>query len=489
MITDAQYAAWLEDSTAQRVTLYRAGVRSGGSDITRRFSNKAYLNASGSSPYLAIVAGGLRMTESISLRAEAGFSAGSIELYNYGRVYDSWLNDIWVNQPIEVLVGDIRWPEADFRTVFVGVIEDIDGTKARNRISLILVDKFKRLDAPITDEKMGGLAANPETMRPKLLGEVHNLTPKLKNGNTGEYEFNAGDSEDVIEARYEGKIRAITKNLSVGSFTVIGAAGAGALTCSAQGVKPGGTYTNRIVPLIKYLVTECGNALTRFTTADLDLANLAAFDSAHSQAVGLYVPDRMKVLEACHRLASSVGGQLVPSRLGLLRILSIAFPTSSTTELRPARRKAGTLQLVGETEVVGAVKIGYCKNYTVQPNLQTTIPEDHKALYAEEWLSVSASDSTVIANYKLDAAVAQEDTELQDTGEAQAEATRRLGVFKVKRRTYRYEGTPIDMLLELGQDATLFGDEYEELVAGKPGVVTSLTPDWDNFHVIVEVTV
>lgn len=39
-ISDAQYAAWLDDPTAQRVTLYRLGCISGGTQKTRYLSNR-----------------------------------------------------------------------------------------------------------------------------------------------------------------------------------------------------------------------------------------------------------------------------------------------------------------------------------------------------------------------------------------------------------------------------------------------------------------
>lgn len=39
-ISDAQYAAWLDDPTAQRVTLYRLDCLSGGSPVTRYLSNR-----------------------------------------------------------------------------------------------------------------------------------------------------------------------------------------------------------------------------------------------------------------------------------------------------------------------------------------------------------------------------------------------------------------------------------------------------------------
>ena len=487
MITDAQFASWLEDNSAQRVTLFKVGVNVGGVDTTRYLSNRAYGGGDVATPYRAVVAGGLKMVESVSLVADATFSAGAIELYNVGGELDSWLDDVWVNQAITAWVGDVRWPEADFRPIFVGVVEDIDGTKKPDRLNLLLADKLKRLDASVTDEKMGAGAPNPDTLRRKVLGEVHNLTPKVKNA-IGDYEFNAGDSERLIEVRTDGRPREVTVDLATGSFKFTTAVGPGAVTCSVQGVKPAGVYSNRIAPLIKYLVTQCGKASSRFVDSDLDLAGLAAFDASHPQAVGLDVAERMNVIEACHQLAGSVGAQMLPSRGGLLRLVQIAFPSSAATEIRASRQVDRTIQLVAQTEVKASITLGYCRNHTPQPNLQTLLPDSHKELFANEWLTVTSSDPAVLAAYKLDAAPAQENTCLQVTAEAQAEADRRRDIFKVKRKTYQFEGTPGNMLLELGQPVKLFSNRYN-LIAGKVGVVTYLAPDWDNFHVTVQVTI
>lgn len=486
-MTDAEFTAWLNDSAAQRVTLFQSGVNSGGTDKVRYLSTRAYGNGSSATPHLAVVAGGLKMTESISLVTEAGLSAGDIEINNFSGERDSWLDDIYVNQLLTAKVGDVRWPESDFRAIFTGIAADIDGTKARDKLNLRLRDKMQRLNTPVMEAKMGGVAPNPESLRPLVLGEVHNITPKLKNPSTGEYEVCAVGIENIIEVRVDGKPRAVTKNLSVGSFTFNEAVGPGAVTCSVQGVKLAGTYVNTVAQLVKYLVTQYGNTTTRFTDADLDLASLATFDAAHPQPVGLYISERMNVLEACHQLASSIGAQLVMTRAGLLRLVQIAFPTSATTEIRPSVQLDRSIRLVAQTEVAAAITIGYCKNWTVQPSLITSLPVAHKELYADEWLESNAEDLTVKAAYKLDTAPTMIETCLQVTADAQAEAVRRRDIFKVKRKTYRFEGTPANMMLELGQSVKLFSNRYN-LAAGVFGVVTSLAPDWENFHVTVEVT-
>lgn len=487
MITDSQFAAWLEDSSALHVTLFEVGVKSGGVDVIRYLSNRDYI-ASANTPYQAVVAVGLQMTEAISMDSEASLSAADIEIHNGDGALDAWLDDIWANQPINVFVGDVRWARADFRQVFSGTIIDI-GCKARDRLNLRLSNKLERLNTPITDTKIGGNATNPDTLAPVLLGECHNISPVLTDPVKLEFAFNDGVSEAVAEVRTDGKPRgAVTVTQATGKLVFNEAVGPGAVTCCAQGVKYNGSYVNTITQLVQYLVTQRGKATTRFTAADLDGSQLAAFDAANPQPVGLYLTDRTNVLVACQQLASSVGAQVVVSMTGKLRLIQFAIPAAATTEIRPSQQLERSITIVKRTEVSAAVKIGYCRNWTVQANLQTSLPEAHKNLYAQQWSTVTSLDAAVQALYKLDAEPKQIDTCLLRKSDAQAEGDRRLAILKVPRTTYRFEGTPSLLLIELGQAVKLFSGRFG-LVNGKFGQVTSRAANWDTLRTILEVTV
>lgn len=488
MITDAQFAAWLEDSSAQRVTLFKVRVKVGGADITRYLSNRAY-NWQSATPYLPVVVGGLKVAESISMDGAASLSAGDLELNNGDGSLDGWLDDIWVNGDIDAFVGDVRWEDpSDFRQVFSGTVIDI-GCRSRDRLSLRLTNKLERLNTPVTDVKIGGSATNPDALVPVLLGECHNITPAPTNPATLEHAFGDGSNEGVIEVRTDGKPRAdVTVTPATGRFVFTGAVGPGVVTCSAQGTKYNGTYVNTIGQLVQYLVTQRGKASTRFTGADLDAAQLAAFEAANPQPVGLYLTDRTNVLIACQQLASSVGAQLVPSMTGKLRLIQFAIPTTATAEIRPSHQMERSITIVNRTEVSASVKLGYCRNWTVQANLQTTLPEAHKNLYAQQWLTVTATDATVQANYKLDAEPVMGETCFQRKVDTDAEAARRLAIVKVPRTRYQFEATPSQLMLELGQAVKLFSSRFG-LAAGKVGLLTSRTVDWSTLRSTLEVTV
>ena len=487
MITDSQFAAWLDDSGAQRVMLFEVGVKSAGVDITRYLSTKPFIG-SADTPYQAIVAGGLKVTESISMNSDASLSAGDIEIYNGDGARDAWLDDVWTNQPVSAFVGDVRWDRADFRQVFAGTIIDI-GSKSRDRLNLRLANKLELLNTPVTDVKIGGSATNPDALVPVLLGECSNISPVQTDPNTLEYAFGDGVNEGVIEVRTDGKPRgAVTVTPDTGRFVFYEAVGPGVVTCSAQGTKFNGAYVNTISQLVQYLVTQRGKSTTRFTEEDLDVAQLAAFDAANPQPVGLFLAERTNVLVACQQLASSVGAQLVPSMAGKLRLIQFAMPAVATTDIPRSQQLDRSISIVNRAEVAAAVKIGYCKNWTVQANLQTSLPAAHKQLYAQEWLSVTAVDAAVQATYKLDTEPDMVETCLLCHADAQAEANRRLEIVKVPRTTYRFDATPAQLLTELGQAVTLFSNRFG-LAAGKVGIVTSRSVDWGTLRSTLEVTV
>lgn len=481
MITDAQFAAWLDDSTAQRVTLYDLSVRSGGAETVRYVSNQPYALGPTSTPYLAVVASDLEITESISMDGEAKLSTGELGIHSIGGALDSWLLDIWSNRAATVRVGDVRWPIADFRTVFVGMLADIAPGSNRNLLTIKFRDIMQALNTPVSEVKLSG-----DVLRPVSLGEVPNMTPKY-DAATAKWYYHVGQAEGKIEVRTDGKPRVVTDDPATGSFTFTTAVGPGAVTGSFQGDKTGGTYRNTIASLVQLLVTSYGKASTRLTAADIDTANFAAFESANPQPVGLGLADRANVLTACAQLASSKGAQLIPSRLGKLRLIQFAIPTVSTKDIRLADQVQRSLIAVTRTSAQAAVSVGGCRNYTPQPNLQTSLPDAHKALFAADWRSATSIAAATQADYKLTTDAVQRDTCLIDDADIQVEADRILNIVKVPRTTYQYKGTPNSLLLELGQAVRLYGDRYN-LSAGVIGLVTRISINFGTCRATVEVT-
>ncbi|ATD62495.1 MAG: hypothetical protein ACOH2S_28195 [Janthinobacterium svalbardensis] len=489
-MTDAQFLAWLQSPSAIRMVLIEVQVNVGGVEVTRFISSWPYVTGPADVPpnieYLPLATGGLAFTEQVSLTGEAGLSGGDVELDNGDGALDGWLADVWRNRPIKAWSGDPAWPRSDFRLIFDGIVADI-GSSARESINLSLRDKLQRLDTPIAEAKLGGTSPNKDATLPIPFGECHNVTPLLTNPVTLEYGF-LGAVESSFEVRTNGKPIAVALNDQAGRFNLTTPPYSMAITVSVQGDKGDG-YAPRIAPLVRRIATAYGKASDRFTLADLDLANLAAFDAAHPQLVGLYVADRTNQAQAIQQLAASVGAQAIMSRTGQLRLVQIALPAAGVpVEIGPEHMRLDSLRPVQRLPVVAAVKIGFDKNWTVQTNLTTSIPPAHADLYATEWLTETAVDEAVRARYRLTDDPPQIDTCLKTNADAQAEAARRLALNKVQRTIYEFDGEPEMMMLELGQPVVLRDDRFG-LQDGVPGVVVLLSHQWLAGRVTVGVLV
>lgn len=489
-MTDEEYAAWLANPSSIRLVLIEVEVNVDGSETTRYLSTGGYVTGASDTPantaYLPIVSTGIRFSEQISLTNGANLSAGDIEINNLAGERDAWLEDIWVNRTIRAYIGDPRWVRSDFRLIFNGIVSDI-GSKSRDTLSLMLRDKMQRLNTPLSDVKLGGTSTNKDVLLPLLFGECHNITPLLSNPATLEYQIHNGPVESIFEVRDNGKPITVTTHNLTGKFELLSTP-AGVVTVSAQGDKPS-TYSNTISKLVQRIVTGYGKASDQFTTDDLDLTNLDAFDTAHQQPVGIYSDGRENVINICQQLAVSVGAQLVMTRAGKLRLIQISLPPSGTPRVITASQMfAKTLQPISRTAVVSAVKLGFVKNWTVQPSLLTSIPPLHKEMFATEWWTATASDSGVQTAYKLNIDPVQQDTMLLCRVDAEPEALRQLDIFKVPRTIYRFDGTSDLMTLELGDAVNLIHPRFN-LTTGADGIVVGLTPDWMTGHVTVEVLI
>jgi len=480
-MTDVEFSVWLQSASAIRMVLVEAQVNVAGIELTRYLASRPFVTGAVEVPsnteYEPLIVGGISLTEQVSLTGEASLSSGDIELSNVDGALDGWLDDVWANRSIRAWVGDPRWPRAEFRPIFNGIIADIDSS-SRDSVNIKLRDKLQRLNTPLTERLLGGSTANKGALKPLLFGEGHNLAPLLTDPVTQEYQYHDGQVEPGAEVRTNGKPRDVDFFPERGAFRFREAVGTGAVTVSAHGDSAEG-YSNRIAPLVRRIVTGYGKASTRFAADDIDMANFAAFDAAHPQPVGLPVTDRTNVLVACQHLTNSVGAQLIPSRAGQLRLIQLRLPGTGTPmmHLTPDHMREGTLRPVARLDVAAAVKLGFCQNHTVQADLQTSLPAEHKSLYATEWLTETATNTSVRDTYRLDTEPLQIDTCLLRRVDAAAEAARRLAMASAALTIYEFDGEPETLLLELGQDVTVtyprFGMEQ-----GVPAVVVSLGPDW-----------
>lgn len=480
-MTDQEYKKWLRSPKARRTALVEV-------DTTPplRLSVLPYTTEP-TDPlpnirYDALIKGGVGYDETLPLDGTSRASYSSIELHNENGALDHFRNIVWKNKAIRIYYGDVTWERKDYKLVVTGVVDDCNVTY--NSASILLKDKMEQLNNALSEEIMGGTGNEAESLKPVLLGECHNISPRLFHAGEHEYTFHKKEAERIIEVRDRGVPVGYT--LSANGFKLT-ASPDGVITLSAQGDKEGG-YTNTIANLIKKVVKSYGLTANRFTDADIDTPNFNTFNSLHPDPVGIYLRDRSTVQQVVVELANTLAAHPIMSRLGKLRLLRIELPPLGTpTVIQLQDYEHGSLEIAGQSEVIAGVRLGYCKQWSRQ-EIAEGVPEEHRDLYNQDWLTVKVDNQAVATEYKIETETDQVDTLLQRKVDAQAEAVRRLALWTSPRTVFRVRGLAQTLELELGQAVTLFGKRFG-LDNGKLGQVVGLKPDWVAGRCDVEVLV
>lgn len=514
---------WLSDPQAIRGIFIEATVYNvlTTSEELVYLSSTAYISEDASLVFNPVINGAITLNESLSVDGGINFSFGDIPILNVNGEFDTWLDNtkyVWANRPIQVYLGDPRWQvtdltqfKTDFLKIFDGLIGDIDSSSLE-LVNLKIRDKMERLNSPISEEKMGSYGTwaggdpNEDTYKPIVFGEVHNLSPLLIDPASLEYMINNGTTERLIEVRDNGVPLYTDPTLTSGCSVVDLANGkfelahplVGDITVSVQGVKRSidltdgselASYNNNIANLIALITMKFGKqGVTNLTASDIDLPNFSSFASANTQAVGIAVLDRENVLDVCQQLASSIGAQIVFDSTGKLKIIRLGEGFSPTVYITEDDILFGTFSISRKLDVTAGTKIAYCKNWTVQSNLQTGIPEEHKKMFATEWYTATAVDSSTKTLYKLHGEPEQIETLLLDNADASAEASRRNNYTKVQKTIYKFTGKPTLLNVKLGQSVNLTYNRFG-LQSGKVGQIYSRSPDWIAGTVTLEVII
>jgi hypothetical protein len=149
-----------------------------------------------------------------------------------------------------------------------------------------------------------------------------------------------------------------------------------------------------------------------------------------------------------------------------------------------------TLNISRKAEVVAAKKLGYCKNWTIQTQLLTGIPEDHKLLFGQEYLYQTVVSTDTQNLYKLTAEPEIKNTLLISNADSEVsiEAQRLLDLWSVPRYIYSMELTAPHIKIRLGEMVFITHPRFG-LAEGKSGQVISVNTNWQTGRVNVEVLV
>ena len=491
------YQTWLETPNVVRIMLVQAQVLVDSVVVTRYLSTHAA--TVDSIDYLPIIKNTLSIDESISTDYAASISYGDLELVNTSGQYDDWLNDVWINKPVKIYVGSLPTTGAvtvieEFELIFDGLVSDID-SKNRTQLTLKIRDKLEKLNTSVSEDLLGNYFQGNivplttytnqyrDNVKPLVFGEVHNITPVLTDPTLLEYMASAAAVEGILEVRDNGMPVEFTTTGTVaipaGSFRLLRTP-AGTVTCSVQGLKKTvnisgnsvtNTYTNNISNTIAVILKLYGQQL------DYTEIDQTSFSGLGVEAVGVYVKDRVNVLALCQQIAKSAGLILSTTRTGKIKLIDLNIPTTAITTISETDTMLNSLQLVQKLDVIAGAKLGYAQNWTVQNNLLTSLPEEHKDLYATEWLEVTQTDTASRDKYSVTTEPSMEPTYLVDRDQAESLATKKLNLFKQQRKIFSMKCTSKFLSLQVGDAVNLVASRFN-LNGGVKGIVVSTKPDW-----------
>ena len=290
--------------------------------------------------------------------------------------------------------------------------------------------------------------------------------------------------DDIIEVRDKAApIEVLTTRSTYGEFMVKNNV-FGAVTCSARSFSPGDcTVPN----LIKHIVKNYGK--NTLTDSDIDFTNIST-DRANYKA-GIYVTERVNILDICAQLAKSINCGIYYSTTtidtgtgqvsaGKLKLVELKMPTSTAgaEELNDSLMIEGTLQITQSFAVKSGIKLAYCKNYTQQTSdLALALNPDHANIFRDEYWYIESKDTSIESLYKDTGEVQEEITHLIIKSEAEAEAAKRLDFWKTPRYLVTATYLPHLLFLQLGETVLLKSNRFG-LLSGKAGIVYSINRDW-----------
>lgn len=507
------YQTWLETPGVVRVLLVQIERTSG--VVTEYLSTHTV--TVGGQAYSGIVKNTFDINESINTDYAASISYGSVDIVNGNGERDSWLTNsfIWVNKPIRIYVGQLPAPGAtpsltnDFELIFDGLIDDID-SKDRFTLSFKVRDKLEKLNTSLSETLLGNYFdgadnvstvtynnQNKNSLRPLCFGEVFNITPLITDPVRLEYMVNNGSVEQIIEVRDNGIPVSFITTAPVGQSAIPAGSfrltknPAGTITCSVQGIKSTvntttGAITNTYDPSAKNtILTVLRSYGKTLAASEIELTSFAG--SYATEAIGAYFSDRVNVLQFCQELAKSCGCVLSITRLGKVKLVDLKIPTSATVSIGEGDVFLNSLTVARRIDVIAAVKLGAARNFTVQNNLVTAIPQQHKDIFASDFLESLSSDATIKTNYAITSEPNVEQSYLIDSAEADTVSLKKLNLFKAGRIVYRMQCTAKYLTVQLGDAVSLTSSRFG--LSSTVGLVIATKPDWLKGSIELEVLV
>ena len=442
---------------------------------------------------------------------ESDIAFGFIELANADGSLDSLTNVSVDGRELKIYgLQDKMTPWSQRTLLFVGTMEQIEfsWTKVTIRIRDALF-KLRQNIQPVLylgtttaggqDTAEGTAETLKDKPKPLLFGKVFNILPILANQFDRIYQVSSRGFNSGIVVRDAGVPLTFTSNyatiaalrsssLTSGQFATATSLGLFRVGGNPLGditvdVSEGADGSRSAARTVRRILEGFG-----YTTANFSSTDIEALHSLNPAEVGVWIgADNIDPLTVISSLLDSIGATMTPDRLGVLRFFRVGVPSGSpvfTFERYLILNQGSGIERVATNDAgrgvpAKKVTINYAQNYTLQSGtaLAGATTETLKAFLKETYRTVKAEDSSVATAFLL-APELEFTTCLTLQADAQAEANRRLALYKVKRDRFRIPvKNEFVSTLELGAVVSLKVNRFS-LNAGKLFIVIGINENF-----------
>jgi hypothetical protein len=426
----------------------------------------------------------------------ASDSWGFIELANTDGGLDVWLDYGFAGRSFTLKeLATKGQPVAEATTLFRGTIAALESGNAADTLQLRIRDRLAELQVPVLTTRYAGTSTSggagvegeadlKDQLKPRVFGSVVNIQPKVANQYDLIYQVStsAVSSIDV----YDGGA-ALTND---GDFASLAAMLADTVapghydTCKALGLfRLGGTPALTVTADVAEDAADLSAAgvVSRIldaigiSSSDRDADSFTALATFNSADIELFVDAETTALDLIGQVLGSIGAAIVSSADGLFQVFGLPAPVDSlpadvtpwvlvsgawddAEDWRddfPWRDSAPTSGTIGELTLrdlaeggtfsfgIGPDSAGVPAWSTVlnygrvwstmtEGQLAGVVDVARRTYLASQWRQAKAEDTTVRIKNPLASQISI-DTLLVSQADAEAEATRQLGLYSVRR--------------------------------------------------------
>lgn len=486
-----------------------------------RYATQSYVTKPGDTPANTFYDGRIQQPANVrrsffsngqtSGATQIGF--GDLVLINSDGGLDGLLDYSFSGRSVEIRLGTIL-PNSGgvptWVTVLKGVMEQAEFSWGR--VVLRVRDRQQDLAKPLQGNRYGGTNSLPNGLdgvaadlqgkpKPLVYGQVFNCPLPCVNTTRLIYQANDGVLQTVdavydrgvtltagaayaSQADMEANAPAANQyrvwNNAAGTYIRLGTQPTGEVTADlTQGVNAAARTAGQIYSQILAKAGVAGG--------DINAGDIITLDSAAAYPLGIFLAHQSDTtaIEALDMVLGSVGAWYGCDATGVFRVGRVELPTGSSVGTIGAVDITSIDRVASRDPGVGIpawkIKLNYKKLWSVQSDLGSAVSAARKSELAQESRRVEASDSSVLTANATSPEISF-DTLIVNKSDADAEAARRLTIYKTRRDIIELRvrtDSSLASVLDLGRIVTLQVNRYG-LSAGKKFLVVSVRTDMRN---------